>query len=65
MGIDPIELRRRNMIHVEDLPFKNAGGERMSVSIPRAASIRHWQCLTTTTFAGNKPMRCPRVGCSV
>ena len=20
MGIDPIELRRRNMIHVEDLP---------------------------------------------
>jgi carbon-monoxide dehydrogenase large subunit len=26
LGIDPIELRRRNLIHVEDLPFKNAGG---------------------------------------
>ena len=26
LNIDPIDLRRRNLIHVDELPFKNAGG---------------------------------------
>jgi len=26
MGVDPVELRRRNVIHAEDQPYKSAGG---------------------------------------
>ena len=34
MGIDPVELRRRNLLRIEDLPYKNPNGMRYKCISP-------------------------------
>ena len=64
LGIDPVELRRRNLLVPADLPFTSPAARRSRRSRRWRRSSRRSRCSTTTRSARSRPRRAPRAGCS-
>ena len=65
LGVDPVELRRRNFIRPEQMPFKTAAGELYDTG--EFAKVMD-TCLKKADWAGHRrragPRRRPRAGCA-
>ena len=70
IGMDPIELRRRNIVHQEDLPYTLASGLVFDIVTPsenleQAAEMLDWQAFRAEQAAAQAEGRYLGVGLSV
>ena len=65
MAIDPVELRRRNLLRRDELPYTNPIGMTYdAISPARRPSSRRWRCSTTTRSARSRPAAAERAATS-